>query len=50
MEAHVANGGCVDEGHELLDVVDENAVEEVDVTRLEGRKVRGICRWVLISS
>ena len=40
LQAHVANGGRVDQGHQLLGVVDEQAVEEVDVLALERRQVQ----------
>ena len=39
MQADIANGWCVNQWHELLDIVDENAVEEVDVVGLEGGEV-----------
>ena len=47
LEADVANGGSVDERHELLDIVDEDAVEEIDVVRLEGREVEVLVNWRL---
>ncbi|KAG7144875.1 hypothetical protein HYQ46_006384 [Verticillium longisporum] len=40
LEADVANGGGVDKRHELADVVDEDAVEEVHVLALEAREVQ----------
>lgn len=40
LEADIANGWCVDQWHELLHVVDEHAVEEVDVVGFEGREVQ----------
>ena len=40
LQAHVANGGRVDQGHQLLGIVDEQAVEEVDVLALERRQVQ----------
>ena len=39
MEADIADGGSVDERHELTHVVHEEAVEEVDVLILDGREV-----------
>ena len=40
LKTDIANGRCVDQWHELLDVVDEHAVEEVDVIGFEGREVQ----------
>lgn len=40
LQADVANGGRVDQGHELADVVDEEAVEEIDVVVLDGGQVQ----------
>lgn len=39
LEADIADGRCVDQWHELLNIVDEHAVEEVDVVGFEGREV-----------
>lgn len=39
LEADITNGGSVDEGHEVADVVDEEAVEEVGVGLLDGGEV-----------
>ena len=39
LQADVANGRGVDQGHQLLGVVDEQAVEEVDVLALDARQV-----------
>lgn len=45
MEADIANGWCVDQWHELLNIVDEDAVEEVDIIRLEGGEVEVFVDW-----
>lgn len=39
LEADITNGGSIDEGHEVADVVDEEAVEEVGVGLLDGGEV-----------
>ena len=40
LQADITNGRCVDEGHELADVVHDEAVEEVDVLSLEAGQVQ----------
>jgi hypothetical protein len=40
LEADVADGGGVHQGHQLLGIVDEQAVEQVDVLCLEVRQVQ----------
>ena len=40
LQADVANGGRVHQGHELPGIVDEKPVEEVDVLALERRQVQ----------
>ena len=40
LETDVANCGGVDERHELTDIIDQEAVEQVDVLVLQGRKVQ----------
>lgn len=39
MQADVANGGGVDEGHQVADVVHEQAVEEIDILCLDTGQV-----------
>lgn len=40
LKADITNGWCIDQWHELLDIVDEHTVEEVDVVGFEGREVK----------
>jgi hypothetical protein len=40
LEADITNGRCVDEGHELADVVHDEAVEEVDILSLQAGQVQ----------
>lgn len=40
MEAHITDGGRIYEGHEVTDVVHEQAVEEVNVLILKTRQVQ----------
>lgn len=40
LETHVANGWGVDQRHHLLGIVDEEAVEEIDVLVLDGGEVQ----------
>lgn len=39
LEADIANGWCVDEWHELLNVVDEDTIKEIRIRRLEIREI-----------
>jgi hypothetical protein len=39
LEAYISDCGGIYEGHQLLDVVDQEAVEEIRVIRFEGREV-----------
>lgn len=45
METYVTNRGCVDEWHELLNIVDEHSVEKVDIAGLEGGEIEILVDW-----